>query len=129
MLTAIVALIGAATAVGVLPWLHDVAAMAGTQDADRAGYLHDTLPAIAGPATPIPVIVEWTASGLLAGAITALLACGMAAAALWSRRLPSWPRPARQVLHALHRGHSGHLGDYVAWLLAGVAALAGLAWF
>jgi multicomponent Na+:H+ antiporter subunit D len=32
------------------------------------------------------------------------------------------------ALDVLHRAHSGQVGDYVAWLLAGIAALAGLAW-
>ena len=67
-------------------------------------------------------------SGLLFGALTVLLALGIAAAALWPHRLPSWPRPVRVALDTLHRGHSGHVGDYVAWLLVGVTALTALVW-
>jgi len=34
--------------------------------------------------------------------------------------------PARPVLTGLHRLHSGHIGDYVAWLFAGITAVATL---
>ena len=56
----------------------------------------------------------------------AVLALAATALALWSRRRV--PKPVREALTVLHRAHSGQVGDYVAWLLAGVAVLAGLAW-
>jgi multicomponent Na+:H+ antiporter subunit D len=69
------------------------------------------------------VAAEWTAAGVLFSSATVLLALAIAVAALWPRRLPSWPRPVQAALDVLHRGHSGHVGDYVAWLLAGVTVL------
>jgi len=125
MTGAIVAVLAAALAA---PWLRDAAVIAGRQDADRGGFLHDVLPAVGSPGVLPPVSAEWTASGLFFGALTVVLALGIAAAALWPHRLPSWPRPVRVALEALHRGHSGHVGDYVAWLLAGVTALTALVW-
>jgi multicomponent Na+:H+ antiporter subunit D len=123
MLAAIVALPAAALAVGTVPWLRDAAVTAGRQDADRGGYLHDVLPAVAAPGPAPPVAAEWTAAGVLFSSATVLLALAIAVAALWPRRLPSWPRPVQAALDVLHRGHSGHVGDYVAWLLAGVTVL------
>jgi multicomponent Na+:H+ antiporter subunit D len=128
MTGAIVAVLAAALAVGTVPWLRDAAVNAGRQDADRDGYLHDVLPAAGTSGHLPPVTAEWTSSGLLFAAITVLLALGIAAAALWPHRLPSWPRPVRAALDVLHRGHSGHVGDYVAWLLAGVTVLTALVW-
>ncbi|MFJ7213984.1 complex I subunit 5 family protein [Amycolatopsis sp. NPDC098790] len=125
MTAAIVAVLAAALAV---PWLGEAAVTAGRQEADREGYLHDVLPAVGSPGSLPPVTAEWTSSGLLFGGLTVLLALGIAAAALWPHRLPSWPRPVRTALDALHRGHSGHVGDYVAWLLVGVTALTALVW-
>ncbi|MEV6648608.1 proton-conducting transporter membrane subunit [Amycolatopsis sp. NPDC051371] len=126
MTGAIVAVLAAALAVGTVPWLRDAAVTAGRQDADRDGYLHDVLPAIGSPGSLPPVTAEWTSSGLLSAGITVLLALGIAVAALWPHRLPSWPRPVRTALDVLHRGHSGHVGDYVAWLLVGVTVLTAL---
>ncbi|HEY3467620.1 MAG TPA: complex I subunit 5 family protein [Amycolatopsis sp.] len=128
MTAAIVALLAGALAVGTLPWVGEAATTAGRQDDDRGGYLHDVLPAVPAPGPPAPVTAEWSASGVWFGLLTVLLALGVAAAALWPRRLPSWPRPVRAALEVLHRGHSGHVGDYVAWLLAGVTVLTALVW-
>jgi multicomponent Na+:H+ antiporter subunit D len=62
--------------------------------------------------------------------VSTVLAFGFAALGLWGEKLP---RPVqltraagRPVMHVLRRVHSGHIGDYVAWLFAGVAILAGL---
>jgi multicomponent Na+:H+ antiporter subunit D len=126
MTGAIVAVLAGSLAVGTVPWLHEAAVTAGQQDADRDGYLHDVLPGVGAPGTAAPVTAEWSASGLLFSSVTVLLALGIAAAALWPRRLPSAPLPARDALEVLHRGHSGHVGDYVAWLLAGVTVLTAL---
>jgi multicomponent Na+:H+ antiporter subunit D len=77
------------------------------------------------PAPEAGFPVGWTGSGLLTAAVTAVLTLGAAAAALWSRRRA--PRVVTGALGVLHRAHSGQVGDYVAWLLAGIAVLAGLA--
>ncbi|MDN3357959.1 complex I subunit 5 family protein [Actinomadura sp. DC4] len=68
-----------------------------------ASYTH-----LEGPA-PTP----WSSSGVLSGVLAVVLAFGVAVVSLRGRV----PRAAR-----LHRLHSGHIGDYVAWLVAGVAA-------
>ncbi len=125
MTAAIIALVVSALAV---PWLREAAITAGEQDVDRGGFLHDTLPAVRLVTQTSPVSAEWTGSGVLFGSLTAVLAVLLAAAALWPRRMPSWPGPARSAIHVLHRGHSGHIGDYVAWLVVGVTVLASLVW-
>ncbi|GLY42953.1 hypothetical protein Amsp01_089760 [Amycolatopsis sp. NBRC 101858] len=126
MLAAIAVLLGSALAVGVFPWLRDVAASAGAQAADRVGYLHDVLPTLPASRAAAEATPTWTGSGLLTAAATAVLTAGLAATALWSRRRV--PKPVHDALAVLHRAHSGQVGDYVAWLLAGVALLAGLVW-
>lgn len=64
------------------------------------------------------------------GLLSALLAVGAAALALWAPRLPDVVRsaaaPFAPVLSGFRRVHSGHVGDYVAWLFLGVAAFAAL---
>ncbi|MGW4397975.1 complex I subunit 5 family protein [Amycolatopsis nivea] len=126
MLAAIVVLLAFALAAGVVPWLRDVAAAAGAQAVDRAGYLHDVLPTLPLPLPSTTPELSWTGPGLLSAAATAVLALAATALALWSRRRA--PKPVHEALTVLHRAHSGQVGDYVAWLLAGVAVLAGLVW-
>ncbi|MBB2502548.1 complex I subunit 5 family protein [Amycolatopsis echigonensis] len=126
MLAAIVVLLGFALAAGIVPWIRDVAAAAGTQAVDRAGYLHDVLPTLPTSLPPTGSELTWTGPGLLSAAVTAVLTLGAAALALWSRHRT--PKPVHEALTVLHRAHSGQVGDYVAWLLAGVAVLAGLVW-
>ena len=58
-------------------------------------------------------------------------AAGLAAFALWRRRLPNAlrERAGRALvppLNGLRTLHSGHVGDYVAWLTFGTAVLGGL---
>ncbi|KAA9150321.1 NADH dehydrogenase [Amycolatopsis acidicola] len=116
MLAAVLLVLASSAAVS---FAGGIAGRAGTQEADRAGYLHDTLPVLpAGEAESVHV--AWTASGLLAGFGTVVLAMALTALALWRPGLfQALERPVR----VLHRVHSGHLGDYVAWLLAGVTLL------
>ncbi|WP_037356701.1 complex I subunit 5 family protein [Amycolatopsis orientalis] len=126
MLAAVVVLLGFALAAGIVPGLRDVAAAAGAQAVDRAGYLHDVLPALPPALAAAAPELSWTGPGLLSAGVTALLTLGAAALALWSRHRT--PKPLHEALTVLHRAHSGQVGDYVAWLLAGVAVLAGLVW-
>ncbi|QRP50857.1 NADH dehydrogenase [Amycolatopsis sp. FDAARGOS 1241] len=126
MFAAVVLLLLAALAAGTLAWLRDTAALAGGQAADPTGYFHDVLPGLP-PSAVEPAEVAWTTPGLIGAAASVVLAAGIAAAGLWSRgRAPS---AVRSGVHLLHRAHSGHVGDYVAWLLAGVAAFAALVWW
>lgn len=126
MLAAIVVLLAFALAAGIVPWIRDVAAAAGAQAVDRAGYLHDVLPTLPSPLPATAPELSWTGPGLLSAAATAVLTLAATALALWSRRRA--PKPVHEALTVLHRAHSGQVGDYVAWLLAGVAVLAGLVW-
>jgi multicomponent Na+:H+ antiporter subunit D len=72
----------------------------------------------------------WTATGVALDVLSVLLAAGMAALALWGRRLPellrSAPRASRPAVAVLRQVHSGHVGDYVAWLLVGIATFTAL---
>ncbi|WP_066946187.1 hypothetical protein [Microtetraspora fusca] len=130
MLAAIALLVAggaaAGVAVGLVPGFAAAAGRAGQIFADRAGCLGQVLYG-APPRPPPPVAAHWTGSGVLYGVASTLLAGAVAPAALW---LPSGvherARRLRPIVDLLHRLHSGHLGDYVAWLLAGAAALAGL---
>lgn len=126
MTVAVVLLLASALAVGLVPWLRTGAAIAGAQAADSAGYFHDVLPGPPAAVPHAPAEVAWTEPGLAGAGAAVALAVVVAAAGLWSRRRA--PRAVRTGVHLLHRAHSGHVGDYVAWLLAGVAAFAGLLW-
>ncbi|MER5525559.1 NADH-quinone oxidoreductase subunit D, partial [Streptomyces sp. NPDC002677] len=67
--------------------------------------------------------VHWTATGVLLGCLSTLLAVGLAALAVTRPGLlvtRGWALPLRRL-------QSGHVGDYVAWLLVGAATLGALA--
>ncbi|MFB7596604.1 complex I subunit 5 family protein [Streptomyces sp. NPDC056160] len=67
--------------------------------------------------------VRWTTAGVLLDLLSALLAVGLAGAAVGRPGLlaaPGWALPLRRL-------QSGHVGDYVAWLLVGAALLGALA--
>jgi len=138
MLAPIVALLGAALLLGLLPDTPAAAAHAATVFTDPAGYAARVL-GRAGPAGPTggpadAVLAGPTVAGVLFGCLPSLLAVGFAAAALW---LPSTGPPVRPsvrlaariaapVTGAARRVHTGHVGDYVAWLVCGVAVLGAL---
>lgn len=120
-----------ATSVGVaaVPGLHAGAATAAAAFMDTDAYVTQVLrpgeQTVA--ATGVPSAV-WTGSAVALGLLSAFLACGVAAVALWGHRLPSAlhavARPVHTLRHGLHEVHAGHLGSHVAWLMVGVAALA-----
>src|SRR5207245_3670205 len=69
--------------------------------------------------------------GLVYGVAAAACAVGVAAVALFRRRLPAPSRDrvrrlGQPVLFHLRSLHSGHIGDYLAWLTLGLAAVGGL---
>ncbi|MFD3585380.1 complex I subunit 5 family protein [Streptomyces sp. NPDC058683] len=70
-----------------------------------------------------PAAVHWTATGVLLGCLSTLLAVGLAALAVTRPGL----LVARGRALPLRRLQSGHVGDYVAWLLVGAATLGALA--
>ncbi|MFH9347742.1 complex I subunit 5 family protein [Kitasatospora sp. NPDC017646] len=118
-------LLAGCLAVGVLPGVGRALAAAAVAFTDRAGYLTDTLGRPNGPTPAAPAVPEawWTASGVLLGLLSALLAVGLATAAV--RRDPGRGTGGlyRATVLPLRRLHSGLLGDYVAWLAVGLAAL------
>ena len=72
---------------------------------------------------------NWTWSGVLLDLLSAALAVGGAAVALYAARLGRLRQIAnggRPMLQGLRRVHSGLVTDYVAWLMTGVATLGGL---
>lgn len=130
LLAPTVLLLAGSLLVGAVPAVARAVSSAAGEFTDRAGYAGQALDgAAATPAAPLPE-AGWTTTGLVLSGLSALLAVGLAAAALWAPRLPAvlgtLGRPAAPVLTGLRRLHSGHLGDYVAWLLVGVAAFAAL---
>jgi multicomponent Na+:H+ antiporter subunit D len=120
MLTAILVLLAGGLAVGLVPDLGVAAAHAAERLIDGTGYAGQLL---AGE-KPAPLLPEpkatWTGTGVVLSLLSTALALVVAAAGLWSRRLP-WLRATEPLMRRLHRVHSGHIGDYVAWLFAGMA--------
>ncbi|MET8546625.1 hypothetical protein ABZW03_39335, partial [Kitasatospora sp. NPDC004799] len=86
-----------------------------------------TSPTPSGARPPVPAAAPpeawWTASGLGLGLLSALLAVGVATAAVRRDPRRGTGGPYRAVVLPLRRLHSGLLGDYVAWLAVGLAAL------
>jgi multicomponent Na+:H+ antiporter subunit D len=107
-MTAVAAvLLAAALAVGVAPGFADVVARS-VNEAGAGGVVNS---------------VGWTASGVLLGLLSTLLAVALAAVAVARPRklaVPDWALPLRRL-------QSGHVGDYVAWVLVGTALLGALA--
>lgn len=97
---------------------------------DRAGYLANALGHVSHLINVSPPAPNWNLLGVLLGVLSTLLAVSFAAASCYGRRVlvhvPALRLATRAALRTLHRVHSGHIGDYVAWLMAGCAILAGL---
>jgi multicomponent Na+:H+ antiporter subunit D len=134
MLAAVVVLVLGSLAVGVLPHTGEAVTQAAARLVDGAGYTDQALSAAPpSPLHPHPA-PTWSPLGVGVGVLSALLALVFAAWGLWPDRLRPMVRPVlRPVLRPseaamsrLRSVHTGHVGDYVAWLFAGVAALAAL---
>lgn len=124
-------LLGGALVMGLLPGVHEAALRAGAAFVDGGGYRRQALAGAhlqfpgagrtaAGPA-------DWDASGVLLDLLSAALAVGVAALAIWFRvvvRRPFVGEGARRLLSGFRYLHSGHIGDYVAWLMVGLVVLA-----
>ena len=156
MLLPVAALLAAALALGVVPGVHGAFERAAAFFTDPAGYRQAALVPGAPPPIPPPIpagdrsaVGDWTAGGILLGLLSAAVAVGVAAGAIWAppirqtfgrrsgavttRNGARLTRSAalaagagRRVLDGLRALHSGHIGDYVAWLFVGVAVLGGL---
>jgi multicomponent Na+:H+ antiporter subunit D len=125
---AIALLLAGGLALGVIPGAHSVANRAAATFIDSAGYAHQ---ALYGSSKMIsaPNASNWTGLGLVLGFVSALLACLIAGAALYGRRvvdriLPSL-RSVYRPIEFLQKLHSGHVGDYVAWMMMGMTIVAG----
>jgi multicomponent Na+:H+ antiporter subunit D len=118
-------LLAGGLAVGVLPGATQAISRASAVFTDHTGYLTTVLQGQATPA--LAGTGGWTASGVLFGFVSALLAVGCAAVSLFGERLPELVRAAgrgaQPALGTMRRLHSGHIGDYVAFLLVGVFGL------
>jgi multicomponent Na+:H+ antiporter subunit D len=128
MLAPIVVLLTGGLVLGLLPGVATHARDAAQQLLDPAGYAAAALDGIWAAPAPGAPIENWSASSVLLGLLSAVLALLVAAVALYSDRLPQLLCRAVRVLspplRALRAAHSGHLGDYVVWLLFGVTLLA-----
>lgn len=129
MLTPMLGLLAGCLLVGVLPALHHGVAEAAAAFVDPHAYAAATL---GGPVATAaaPPVETFTGAGLASGFESAALALALAASALWRERIPELARavgrPLLTPLRVLRSLHTGHIGDYVAWLLVGVTAYAGL---
>lgn len=130
MLAPILGLICLALALGLWPGLAQSAVNAATTFIDRSGYIAQVLHGAPRSHATAPPVQPWTVQGVALALGSALLACVLAAAAVWADRLPAvtvrWAMRARPAMSWLHRQHSGHIGDYVAWLITGVTVMAAL---
>jgi multicomponent Na+:H+ antiporter subunit D len=125
MLAAIVLLLTAGLAVGVIPDIGQAASHAAERLTDGNGYARQVLTGRPpSPLLPDPAAV-WTGTGVWLSLLSTALAVVVAAAGLWSRRL-RWLDFADPLMQRLHRLHSGHIGDYVAWMFAGMALVVAL---
>lgn len=120
MIAAVVALLGADLALGVVPVLTELAGRAGAAIADTSGYRSAVL--AEDSAATGAVHVGWSTTGLLLSALSTVVAVLVAVVAL---RRPPVPAVLSRIGAALHTAHSGHVGDYAAWLMLGVGVLTG----
>lgn len=125
MRAAIVVLLLAGLAAGVVPDIGKAASHAAERLIDGTGYAGQLLSgAPPSPLLPEPTAV-WTGTGVWLGLLSVALSVLVAAAGLWSRRL-RWLEAGEPVMRRLHRVHTGHIGDYVAWMFAGMAVVVAL---
>jgi multicomponent Na+:H+ antiporter subunit D len=127
MLAAIVVLLLGGLAAGVVPHGGQAVAHAAERFMDGADYADQALqPSLPSTSLAPEPKATWSALGVGLGMLSTLLALGFAAVGLWPDRLRLVVRPFEAAMTHLRRVHTGHVGDYVAWLFAGVAALAAL---
>ena len=129
MLVPILVLLGGSLALGLLPGAHAAAEHAASAFTDPSAYAKEALTGQEVVGTPPVRVGNWTLAGVLLDLLSAALAVGGAALALYGARAARLTRIAgrvRPALQGLRRVHSGLVTDYVAWLMTGVAALGGL---
>lgn len=119
-------LLAGGLALGLVPALGAAAVEATGRFTDRSGYVAAVLEGSgAYAAKAAEAAAWWEPSSVGLGVLTAAAAAGIAAASLYNRRRFAAPvvvAAVRPVVRVLRGVHSGRVGDYVAWLLAGLAA-------
>jgi multicomponent Na+:H+ antiporter subunit D len=120
MVTAVAVLLGLGLAVGIVPPLLRAVSRGAELFTDPAGYRSQALLLAAGPTPEASPAVAWTTTGVVLGLVSTVIAVVIAGLGLRGARLSG----VAPLMTGLRRAHSGHIGDYVAWLFAGVAALA-----
>jgi multicomponent Na+:H+ antiporter subunit D len=125
-----VALIAAALAIGVVPGTVDAAQSAAGRFIAGPSYAHTVLAGTPPAPVASPPPYSAPAHSYLYAALTFAASVGFAALALFgcplrASRARSAQRLGGRLYASLRDLHSGHVGDYVAWLVAGVAALGG----
>jgi multicomponent Na+:H+ antiporter subunit D len=131
MLVPIVVLMAGGLAVGILPGCRTAADRAAAFFLDGPGYAAQALYRH-HVVTVSTAASNWTGVGIGLGFVSVAAAAAIATAGLYGRSLSErWPQVKRFAgpVALLHRLHSGHIGDYVAWLMMGMAILAGFIGF
>ena len=129
MLVPILVLLGGSLALGLIPGAHAAAEHAARRSPTRRRTRRRRSPDTPSSSPPELHVGNWTLAGVLLDLLSAALAVGGAALALYGARLARLRRVAgggRPALQGLRRVHSGLVTDYVAWLMTGVAVLGGL---
>ncbi|WP_225830052.1 complex I subunit 5 family protein [Streptomyces sp. NK08204] len=130
MLTAVVILIVAPLAIGLLPYSGTAFGHAALAFTDRTAYIARSLSGSAPPPAPYVLHTDWTASGVALDVLSVAVAVALACLTVWPPRslaaVHALLRPGAAALAGLRRLHSGHVGDYVAWLAVGIVVLAAL---
>ena len=122
MVGSMLALLAAGLAVGIAPHVRERADQSAARFQDRGAYERLVLEGVARPVAAPAEPSTFTWAHVLEGGATVGGGAALAAAALRRRR--PWAGALRGLLEPLRALHSGHIGDYVAWLVAGTAALA-----
>jgi multicomponent Na+:H+ antiporter subunit D len=118
-------------ALGLVPHVATGAQEAAARFQDQKAYAAAVLDNAQAHAPPVES-EHPTVHGRVYGLVSTVAAVGLAALALFQRRLPAGVRrvgralDVRPAVDGLRRLHSGHIGDYIAWLTLGLAAVGGL---
>ncbi len=120
-----IALLAVALALGLVPDIGRRAASAAAGFSDRTAYVATVLHGLHPPVAHLSV-TPTTAANVLVDVGEAAATVLLAAVALSTHRWATTVRHvAAKAVEPLRRLHSGHVGDQVAWLITGLAVLAG----
>ena len=120
MFAAILGLLLLGLAVGALPAIGAHIGAAAATFADPAGYRAAVLTGASAAGSAVDA--GWYGTGVMLAGLSTVAAVGIAMLSLYVKG----PAVVRGPVSVLHRVHSGHVGDYAAWLVLGIALLAGI---